>query len=137
VRLPAAGSILVRPVILRRGVLNKILRAGRAAAKAVGTRSVILNLVIMRRLRRITITARRRRRSAIAPQRRHVTVRRITVRRLRRNTRRQPRRHRMAVEAGAIRKADIRTGVVADTTADKKFPLGRSSLLTEPERPFF
>jgi hypothetical protein len=44
----------------------------------------------------------------------------------------------MAVEAVAIPKAVIRTAVAAaDATADKKFPLGRSSLLTEPERPLF
>ncbi len=138
VRLPAVGgSILVRPVIWRRGDLNKTLRAARVMAKAVGIRSGILNPVIARRLRRITITARRLRHSAIAPRRL-----RVTVLRRRRNIKRQARRHptAMAAQAEVIRKADILAAVVvvaAGTAVDKKFPLGRSSLLTEPERPLF
>jgi hypothetical protein len=141
VRLPAvAGSILVRPVILRRGVLNKTLPVGRLAAEAVGIRSAILNFILVRLPRRTTITARRLQRSAIAPRRLLVTVRRITMLRLRRNIERRARRHPTGVapEAEVTPKADIRAGVVVvDTTADKKFPLGRSSLLTEPERPLF
>ena len=58
-------------------------------------------------------------RSAIAPRRRPVTVRRITVRRLRRNIRHRARR-RLMVAAEAIRKADIRAApVAADAEADK------------------
>ena len=102
-----AGNTLARPVILRRRVRSRTMRAGRIPAKAAGTRLAILNLVItrVRPLRRTIAIARR--------------LRRITVLRLRRNTKQRRRLHPTAVAAGAVIRAAVIPAVVADTTADK------------------